>query len=99
MKASWEAYTMSFKLPYDTCTMRPSPTLNFQYNRYDVSNKQQSQGINVVSRKDYMKNSSFIPSGVSFKECSSHTQVKTRQVSFKVWKHITSGKIKLFSLI
>ncbi len=61
---------MSFKLPYDTCTMRPSPTLNFQYNRYDVSNKQQSQGINVVSRQDYMKNSSFIPSGVSFNEGS-----------------------------
>jgi hypothetical protein len=76
--------------------MRPSPILNFQYNRYDVSNKQQYQ---VVSRKDYIKNRSFIPSGVSFKEGSSHTQVKTRQVSFKVWKHITSGKIKLFSLI
>ncbi len=75
---------MSFKLPSDTCTMRPSPTLNFQYNRHDVCNKQQSQVVNVMSRKDYMKNSSFIPSGVGFKEGSSHTHVKTRQVSFKV---------------
>jgi hypothetical protein len=43
-----------------------------------------------------MKNKNFVSSGVRFQEGFSHTHVNVKQVYFKVWKHIASGKIKLF---